>query len=182
VDGNHEHYANARDGRSEPDTTIAFYQLTDLPAVLNPVPGLKLISANGWYPVTDEKRWQGWMNDSRRSGLSGEQATALAVRHAEFVRSQIDNHDGKVIVVTHTAPCEHTLNPQYDGHFSNEWFWNPHMLEVLKDRANKILVWCHGHTHAAADKIAHGVRVVCNPRGYPGENPGWTPKTIEVEY
>ena len=28
----------------------------------------------------------------------------------------------------------------------------------------------------------HGVRVVCNPRGYPRENPGWKPKTFKVEY
>jgi Icc-related predicted phosphoesterase len=27
-------------------------------------------------------------------------------------------------------------------------------------------VWVHGHVHEALDYIAHGVRVICNPRGY----------------
>lgn len=27
--------------------------------------------------------------------------------------------------------------------------------------------------------VVDGVRVVCNPRGYPNENPDWRPRTIE---
>jgi predicted phosphodiesterase len=54
------------------------------------------------------------------------------------------------------------------------------MLELIKRYKENILVWCHGHTHEAADKIVEGVRVVCNPRGYPGENKNWAPLTVEV--
>ena len=32
------------------------------------------------------------------------------------------------------------------------------------------------------DIVKDGVRVVCNPRGYPGENPNWKPQSITVEY
>ena len=39
-------------------------------------------------------------------------------------------------------------------------------------------LWIHGHTHTRFDYRVRGTRVVCNPRGYPGEptdfRPDWT--------
>lgn len=180
VDGNHEHYANAAQGRSQLQTETRFYELIDQSHQVVLPGGLLIVGVNGWYPVTDDYAWNSYMSDSRCSGLSGFEANHLAVAHAEAVLSALTNHDGPAIVVTHTSPCEDTLNPQFEGHFSNEWYWNPHMGDVLRSRSDQILVWCHGHTHAPSDKIVDGVRVVCNPRGYPSENPQWAPKTIEV--
>lgn len=54
------------------------------------------------------------------------------------------------------------------------------MEELLKEFSDQIHIWCHGHSHAFADKIVHGVRVVCNPRGYPGENINWEPFNFEI--
>ena len=182
IDGNHEHYSNLSQGRYQHDTQATFFEQLDQGAVLTWPSGARIIGCNGWYPVTDEQMWQDYMNDSKNSCLSAAQANKLAEDHATFVDSMIAQYDGKVIVVTHTAPCEDTLDETYFGYFSNEWYWNPHMYQVLKAHADKILVWCHGHTHAPNDKIVEGVRVVCNPRGYPGENPTWSPKTIEVSW
>lgn len=33
--------------------------------------------------------------------------------------------------------------------------------------------WVHGHSHTAADYDVAGTRVVCNPRGYSGEETGF---------
>jgi predicted phosphodiesterase len=33
-------------------------------------------------------------------------------------------------------------------------------------------LWIYGHTHVACDYEIYGTRVVCNPRGYPGESSG----------
>ena len=30
-------------------------------------------------------------------------------------------------------------------------------------------LWIHGHVHASSDYVLGDTRVVCNPRGYPGE-------------
>ena len=61
------------------------------------------------------------------------------------------------------------------------WNWRDQPLEdVVVVAGYTILVWNHGHSHAPADKIVDGVRTICNPRGYPGENPLWKPLTIEV--
>jgi len=179
VDGNHEHYANFSRGRHHSETTASFreahprYHDEEVPIVL----------ANGWYIVKDEPAWNAYMNDSRFCDLTAEEVNHQAILESRAIREKLVlwkyNHK-KGIVVTHTAPCTETLNPRFDGHFSNEWYWNPLMLPLLEEFKDQILVWCHGHTHEAADKIVSGVRVVCNPRGYPGENPNWKPMTIEV--
>jgi predicted phosphodiesterase len=179
VDGNHEHYSNRSRGRTHDQTIDSFrqdhpvYHDVDTPVVLQ----------NGWYPVKDEYLWQAYMNDSRNGCLSALQASILSVGQAEFVREKLSSwkKDGRRgIVVTHTAPCEETLDSRFTGHYSNEWYWNPLMKPLLSEFKDQILVWCHGHTHSFADKVVEGVRVVCNPRGYPGENPSWKPLTIEV--
>ena len=41
-----------------------------------------------------------------------------------------------------------------------------------------IALWVHGHVHRAADWAANGTRVVCNPRGYPGEKTGFNPDLL----
>lgn len=38
-----------------------------------------------------------------------------------------------------------------------------------------ITVWVHGHTHEPNCSIMNNVRMICNPRGYPGENRDYKP-------
>lgn len=182
VDGNHEHYANLSQGRTIPKTEEAFYTALGQPQVTHVAPGLVIIGCNGWYPVADEELWDNYMNDRRNSATNADAVNTYAKNSADHLRYFLKDLDGKAIVVTHTAPCLNTLNPRFEGHYSNEWYWNPLMEQVLKDHSDKILVWCHGHSHHSYEEVVHGVRVVCNPRGYPSENPGWAPQTIEVEY
>lgn len=180
VDGNHEHYANESQGRNLQETEDAFFAHLDQGREVELAPGLTALCCNGWYPVVNPMWWVRSMNDARYCG-SDTDVTAMAALHANWLRKKLEELEGRAIIVTHTAPCTETLNPAYDGHYSNEWYWNPLMWGVLQDFTHKIAVWNHGHTHAAADKMVEGVRVVCNPRGYPSENPNWKPMTIEAE-
>lgn len=75
-------------------------------------------------------------------------------------------HDGPTVVVTHHLPhplCvagafkTHALNP---GYVTN--------LDMYIEEYD-IDVWCHGHTHDNVDIEVHGTRILCNPRGYVGE-------------
>lgn len=180
VDGNHEHYGNVAQERNYADTEEAFYDGLDQTQCEQAADGLWLIGANGWYAVSDESHWRSYMNDSRLCGLSAPRVNALALRDAQYLDWVLGEIDGRAIVVTHTAPCEETLDPRFAGHDSNEYYWNPHMRGVIAKHRDKIAVWHHGHTHAAMDEIVDGVRVVTNPRGYPGENPNWAPLTMEI--
>lgn len=181
VDGNHEHYANTAQGRTVEETTARFREDHRRYHDLEPTP---IVLANGWYPVTDEEIWADYMNDSRKGNLSATEANVRSLNDASFIEETLKGWrdiQKKGIVVTHTAPCEETLDERYFGFFSNEWYWNPQMRRLLTEYKDQIHVWCHGHTHASADKIVDGVRVVCNPRGYPGENPNWKPLTVEIK-
>ena len=178
VDGNHEHYTNQSQGRTIRETEGQFYSLLDQNCKVEVQPGLTILGCNGWYPVESNYLWRGSMND-HRVGTQADVNTQYLL-HANWLAAELRALEGRAIVVTHTAPCLETLNPAYDGHYSNQWYWSPLMNQTMIRFADKIAVWCHGHTHAPADKIIHGVRVVCNPRGYPGENPGWAPMTLEI--
>lgn len=180
TDGNHESYANYTQDRTVTETSTRFREKNTSDTMID---GIRFILRNGWYIVEHEALWQGYMNDSKCCLLSAEEVNHLAREDARYIRQALreaQDYQQRVVVVTHTAPCLDTLNPAYEGHYSNDWYYNRLMTPMLKEFASVILVWCHGHTHAPADKIVHGVRVVCNPRGYPGENPNWKPQTIEA--
>lgn len=181
VDGNHEHYSNLSSGRTWIETRDRFQEEFPPSGVLPD--DTPIVLANGWYNVQDHDKWYDYMNDGQYSRLRGDTVTAIAINDAEFVRNYLEYWRKKQlrgVVVTHTAPCTETLDQRFYGDLSNEWYWSPRMHRLIEEYSDVIAVWCHGHTHAKADKIINGVRVVCNPRGYPGENPDWSPMTIEI--
>lgn len=183
-DGNHEHYSNVSRGREYSETLERFRE--EFPAWgMIQKPDIPIVLVNGWYEVRPEMEhiWYEYMNDGRYSGLYGDQVTEIAKVQAQQVKAALrrwKNNGDKGVVVTHTAPCQETLDPKYEGHLSNNWYWSPYMRELLAYFNDQILVWCHGHTHTKNEAVVDGVRVVCNPRGYPGENPDWEPLTVEV--
>lgn len=180
--GNHEHYANINSGRDIIETECRFRE--EFPSYVESNDFPPVILKTGWYQVSDEELWKNSMNDSKRMCVDADTMNRLAKRDADIIETWLAwwrDIQVRGIVVTHMAPCEETLDPKYQGAFSNEWYWNPHLRELIREYGDQILCWCHGHTHAAADKVVDGVRVICNPRGYPGENPHWEPKNIELE-
>jgi Icc-related predicted phosphoesterase len=122
------------------------------------------------------------MNDSG----GGRWSIANMLREHElalnFLKAGLDdNPSAPKIVITHWAPAAQSIHSQFEGDDLNPYFVNdfPEMVE-------KAVLWMHGHTHEACDYVvgsAHGRgRVVCNPRGYPGEKRGkYEVKIIELE-
>lgn len=73
---------------------------------------------------------------------------------------------GKTVVVTHHAPL---MRSWYNLPYGNIQYAYCNDLKTLMDQhQHHIDLWVHGHVHESFDYIAHGVRVVCNPRGYFG--------------
>ncbi len=75
--------------------------------------------------------------------------------------------DGPTVVVTHHLPTPTSVADRY----ANDPL-NPVFASRLEDVVEKYQpeLWIHGHTHVPCDYALFGTRVVCNPRGYPGEN------------
>ena len=72
---------------------------------------------------------------------------------------------GPTVVVTHHAPLKNSVDVnRYDRQILAAAYASN--LEVLFNR-RRVALWVHGHTHRPQDYLHRGVRVVCNPQGYP---------------
>jgi predicted phosphodiesterase len=82
---------------------------------------------------------------------------------------------GPLVVVTHHVPCTRSIAPQYIGDVLNGAFASNLDELIAKSGAR---LWVHGHTHTAFDYVQGQMRVVCNPRGYPGEPSGFRAELV----
>ncbi len=90
--------------------------------------------------------------------------------------------DSSAVVVTHHMPSEKSVHQLWKNAKSNCFFLCD-QEQLIRDRQPKL--WVHGHTHMAFDYMIGTTRVVCNPRGYPGErfprgSLKYKPQLIEV--
>lgn len=183
IDGNHEHYQNREKQKSIPQTEADFFDNLAQPKIVSVADGVSLIGLNAWYDPygsDDGAFWKDLMNDWHYTG----DMFKIAEQSAHWLDLALQDLDGQAIIVTHTSPVLETLvcrkGDEADWDRINCFYRNIHMADVLKKHAAKILIWNHGHSHDAADMIVDGVRVIANPRGYPGQNPDWAPKSITI--
>lgn len=79
------------------------------------------------------------------------------------------------VVLTHHAPSVASVAPRFIGKPLNAAFVS--RLEDLVETGRPSL-WVHGHTHSSFDYRLGETRVICNPRGYPAENPSFQPGLV----
>lgn len=85
------------------------------------------------------------------------------------------------VMITHVSP---SINPEHipDIHFRRDEttsFFTFNGEEYVKNTTAK--VWIYGHTHTPNDYEWHGVRLICNQLGYPGELKDVKEKRIEID-
>lgn len=82
----------------------------------------------------------------------------------------------RTVVLTHHAPSQRSLPP---GAAQADWAASyASNLEAFVQEFQPAL-WIHGHTHQGSDYRIGATRVVCNPRGYPGQTShGFDPAKI----
>lgn len=74
----------------------------------------------------------------------------------------------KYVVVSHHAPSILSVEPNWKDHLLMNGAYYSDLSDFILDR-DQIKLWIHGHTHSPHDYLLGDTRVVCNPRGYPGE-------------
>lgn len=109
--------------------------------------------------------------------MAPEDAIALCGRHRRWLAGELAKpYSGTTVVITHFAPHPRSIAPEYAGHRAN-----PAFVVDLEEVMGPPTLWIHGHTHTCFDYRVRGTRVVCNPRGYPGERTGFVPDlTVEI--
>lgn len=94
----------------------------------------------------------------------------------DWLRSTITEYKNEpIVIVTHHAPSAGSIAERYSRDQLSAAFASG-LDYFVKD--SKAILWVHGHTHNAADYRIGDTRIVCNPRGYPGENTGFNPALI----
>ncbi len=72
------------------------------------------------------------------------------------------------VVVSHHAPSIRSIALRYKDDLLSAAFASNMEDLILRYQPN---LWVHGHVHDAFDYMIGNTRVVCNPLGYPHENP-----------
>ncbi len=93
-----------------------------------------------------------------------------------FARTLSEPFFGETVCITHTAPASSVRERG-----THSWLYGSTDIEGLMQGPTAPALWIHGHVHDSWDYEIGGTRVLCNSRGYPGENPAFDPTlTVDV--
>jgi Icc-related predicted phosphoesterase len=70
-------------------------------------------------------------------------------------------------VVSHHAPSIKSIPEKYRNDLVSAGYASDLENFIRKTKPD---LWIHGHIHEAIDYTIGDTRVICNPKGYPGEN------------
>jgi len=144
------------------------------------IKGVRFIGSTLWtdFDLYGDARGhaaEGWMNmnDYRviatNRGGAAKPSDTLS-RHmtsrAYLERTLAQPFDGPTVVIAHHAPSARSVAPRYKGDLLSPCFASNMEDLVVRSRA---VVWIHGHVHDTFDYTLGETRVVCNPKGYVGE-------------
>ena len=89
----------------------------------------------------------------------------------DYFKAAIENlpKDAKIVVCSHHAPSALSIHEYYKHDTLMNGGYSSDLSEFILDRP-QIKLWTHGHMHNNFDYMIGDTRVVCNPKGYPGEN------------
>lgn len=184
VMGNHEHYKGRWDRtesilREEFSRYGNIHLLEQNKMVIDDVVflGASLwTDLNGYDPLT-ELAVKDLMNDYRsitqKSGESYHKLTprTTAMKHRETVQwldKMLSEDKRKTVVIGHHAPSRQSIHPKYANDTIMNGAFCSNLDRLMIDR-DHIPLWIHGHVHDRHDYMIDKTRVICNPRGYPGE-------------
>lgn len=169
VKGNHDYYGGSfRD--AEKDFGIRWEN------------NLKIAGATLWTYITPERWWdfREYMMDYRQiKGMNYDRYLNAHKTHHDFL-FQADAD----IWVIHHLPSYQSVHEDYRNSNGNDFFATELSDRILLLRKPPKLI-VHGHTHKEMDYMIGDTRVVCHPRGYPGENGreaylNYAPKYVEL--
>ena len=86
------------------------------------------------------------------------------------------------MVVGHHAPSSLSVHERFVRDTIMNGGYYSDLSEFILDNP-KIVLWTHGHMHDPCDYMIGDTRVICHPRGYPGENAwykNYEPLIVEI--
>ncbi len=200
VAGNHEYYGGHLERTLQQLRAASCERVHFLERDAVEIEGVRFLGATAWTDytatgnperargeaeeaMTDFYRIRGAPGDSR---VIAEDFVRLNHLTRQWLEARLaEPFNGPTVVVTHHGPTlwvsrraqgaggwGHSAAGHLEAAYFNRWGYllNP-----------PVRLWVHGHTHEALDRTVGETRVVCNPRGYPGERTGFDPgKVVEI--
>jgi predicted phosphodiesterase len=173
ITGNHEYYTckSMEDVHGQIQRIIADHRLTNVSFLDNSYEdyeGVRFVGSTLWSRIPDVPKVL--INDFHAiPGMTVELYNELHTVACEFLQSSVVvDSPLPVVVMTHHLPSMELIDEKYKDYVDYNLFFASDCSNLLKD---PIKVWISGHTHTGYDKPIRGVHCVCNPVGYPSENP-----------
>lgn len=194
VAGNHEFYKGSikeglADGRAAAEQFPEVHFLENDAVIID---GVRFLGATLWTDYRIEGRpalamahARERMNDSKFIAKQRnpwqrflpETAYRIHQNSRKFIDTTLRADPITTVVVTHHSPHAKSIPLRFKGDVLNASYASD--LSNVIDGGRPAL-WVHGHTHDTCDYTIGSTRVLCNPRGYDGENEDFNP-TLVVE-
>lgn len=177
VPGNHEYYGHdyIELQRNFEQHNLSNTHVTVLDNALVEINGIRFAGTTLWTNFwayrdpTSTLKWAFGLNDSRWIKVGNR-----TVQAADFINWNTEalkflEHVYADVLITHYAPIQ-SESPYWKGHDLTPGF----ITEIPEHLHKKFKLHVHGHTHSPMDyELPNGTRVICNPRGYGYEVPGF---------
>lgn len=174
IKGNHDYYG---DSFKNADHDFPDYLWVEKPDGST----LKIAGATLWTEISPIRWWdfKEYMMDAKHiKGMNYDRYMNAHDTHKHWLF-----HSGADIWVIHHLPSFQSVHEDYLHSNGNDFFATELSHQILEmKKPPKLIV--HGHTHRQCDYMIGDTRVVCHPRGYPGENDwyrNYKPLIVEVE-
>ena len=196
VAGNHEFYGSIwQDERAEARISAATHGIAWLDDDRCEIGAVRFLGATLWTDyefygadmradamqmagraMSDHRLIGARSGDGPRTGFSPAHARdAHHFSRAFLVDALSKPFAGPTVVVTHHGPHEKSVAPKFRESLVTAAFTSDLSAMIA---AHQPTLWVHGHTHVSFDYTAGATRVICNPHGYPGENPRFVPRLV----
>jgi len=177
VPGNHEYYFSDRKTiavkRRQLGSGFKNFHWLDCHTV--EIEGQRFVGATGWFRDSPTNWiYENILNDFRL--ITGYKKWVYKA-HEESRQYLLDNVRAGDVVITHHAPTSLSTPARFKNSNLNRFFVAD-FQDVIQKCQPKL--WIHGHMHEPSDYEVAGCRVVCNPRGYPGETSSFLPDRAVV--
>jgi predicted phosphodiesterase len=143
--------------------------------------GTKIAGATLWTDLSNFVEWGNYVHNLIDVRFI-DKLDYDAYNNAHKIHKQFLLESKADIIVSHHAPSYKSLHPRYIGNIANSGFITELEQDIL-EMAKPPKLWIHGHVHDPFDYIIGETRVICWPRGYPGEREhfaNYQPKVIEI--
>lgn len=134
------------------------------------IEGIKIAGAPLWTDLSNPLDWLKYKDglvDCRYMPI-WKWNQSVYMEHHEYQKKFLFE-SGADIIISHHAPSYLSVSDQYRGDMYNCCFATELSEDILKmEKPPKLFI--HGHMHSPKDYMIGKTRVICHPRGYPGEN------------